>query len=587
MAKFFDRIAAAMRGESASLSMPAVRTPDAASTLIEPSATLYGPTAHRAAGRSESNTKDWHTVVQSADAELQGERETITGRTRDMVRSNGFASGLARTEVDSVLGARGLRLSARPDWQALGKSKAWADDFAAQAQSLYRSWAEDPLECDIAGLSDMTDQSTQHYLGTWCNGDSFALPLWRDRSEARYAHLKWSLCFQGIEADRVVNPGRAQDSRLQRGGIDIDEYGGYVAFNIAKAHPNDVGGLYGYGSGGSVKTDRIPAYTDWGRRRVIHIIERRRFGQTRAAGVLTPVLAQFKSIDGYMDAAMKNHILNTLVAMLITTPVDDIRDWFQDIPQDDGTTLSVYDQVANGKVPALKAGSTLRLKPGEEVTSFAPNRPDAQLDNFVNIFLREIAAATGSTYELLTKDFTKSNYSSIRAALVETWRYFSGKRFWLATNWHQRAYELLMEEAANDGRIDAPDFYQNRYAYCRAEWLGAKRGLIDPVRENTASVIQLENGLITYEDYFAEEGKDWREQFAQQQLEQEARITAGLPLLMVSKVATAAASAPAPDDTPPPGNPAPAPQSPAPAPNEPPRKAPPPAPKPPKPTPQG
>ncbi len=552
-------------GRGARASVPFV-VPAAESDALQPSAALYGPTVHRAANFTENNTKDWSAPTASADADLDGERETITGRARDVIRNNGFAAGLARTEVDSVLGARGLRLSARPDWKALGKSKAWADDFAAQAQALYASWANDPLEADAAGLCDMTDQSTLHYLGAFANGDSFALPLWRDRSKPENAHLKWSLCFQGIEADRVINPNNAQDSAQCRGGIEVNEYGGYVNFNIAKTHPRDIGNPYGFGA--TVQTEAIPAYTTWGRRRVIHIIERRRFGQTRAAGVLTPILAQLKTIDGYMDAAMKNHLLNTLISLIITTPVADIRDWFEDTVDKDGNTVKAYDTLAVGKVPSLKSGATLRLKPGEEAHPFAPNRPDAQLDNFVNVFFREIAAATGTTFELLTKDFTKSNYSSIRAALVETWRYFSGKRYWLATTWYQRVYELLMEEAANDGRIDAPDFYQNRYAYCRGEWLGAARGLIDPVRETTANVIQLENGLITYQDHFAEKGLDWREEFDQQQLEMNERLSRGLPIMTIGQVATAAAAAPAPDAPPPSPNDTPAPPAP-PAPNAP------------------
>lgn len=491
-----------------------------------------GRTAHRAANRTESNLKDWTPALQSADAELSSEKDAITARQRDLIRSNGFAAGARRTEVDSVLGSRGLRLSARPDWKALGKTKAWADQWSATMHSLWRSWAEDPLECDVSGVLDMADQATVHYLGAWGNGDSFALAHWRDPSEARYSNRKWALCFQGIEADRVVNPQRGMDTSTLRGGIEIDEFGAPQAYNIAKIHPGDnAAGMYlSASSYGLVETDRIPAYTDWGRRRVVHIIERSRFGQTRAAGVLTPVLAQFKNIDTVMDASLKKSILNNLLALIITTPVEDIRDWFPpSLSAADGTQDDLYTKLSTASPPALKSGSTLRLRPGETAQAFNPAGSDAQLDPFVNIFIREIAAACGSTYELLTKDFTKSNYSSIRAALVESWRYFSGKRYWLATAWHQHAYEMLAEEAAHRGLIDASDFYANKHAYCRAEWLGAARGLIDPVRELSAAALKIESMLGTYEDYYADQGKDWVEEFEQIALERQWMDAHNLP----------------------------------------------------------
>ena len=51
-----------------------------------------------------------------------------------------------------------------------------------------------------------------------------------------------------------------------RGGIEIDRYGAPVAYHIRKNHPGD------YWIGGATDTwERIPAYTDFGRRRMLHV----------------------------------------------------------------------------------------------------------------------------------------------------------------------------------------------------------------------------------------------------------------------------------------------------------------------------
>ncbi|WP_449235596.1 phage portal protein [Azospirillum doebereinerae] len=86
-------------------------------------------------------------------------------------------------------------------------------------------------------------------------------------------------------------------------------------------------------------------------------------------------------------------------------------------------------------------------------------------------------------YELLVKDFSQTNYSSARAALLEAWRFFNGRRAWLGTYWATPVFDLWLEEAVNLGEIEAPDFYANRFAYTRCRWIGAGKGWVDPVKE--------------------------------------------------------------------------------------------------------
>jgi len=81
--------------------------------------------------------------------------------------------------------------------------------------------------------------------------------------------------------------------------------------------------------------------------------------------------------------------------------------------------------------------------------------------------LRNIAAGLNIPYELLAMDFSRTNYSSARAALLEAWRYFQGRRRWLQDYWLTPIYELWLEEAVNAGVVAAPDYYANRYAYRR------------------------------------------------------------------------------------------------------------------------
>ncbi len=97
-------------------------------------------------------------------------------------------------------------------------------------------------------------------------------------------------------------------------------------------------------------------------------------------------------------------------------------------------------------------------------------------------------------FELLMKDFSKTNYSSARAALLEAWRYFNARRQWMATYWARPIYELWLEESINRGIVDAPDFYERRAAWTRCKWIGPGRGWVDPVKEAKAAQLRMQIG---------------------------------------------------------------------------------------------
>jgi len=122
-----------------------------------------------------------------------------------------------------------------------------------------------------------------------------------------------------------------------------------------------------------------------------------------------------------------------------------------------------------------------------------------------------LSVGTNLPYERVYKDISKTNYSSARAALLEAWRTFTTRRAWIAAAWAQPWYELWLEEDINAGNTEAPDFYQRRYAYTRAKWIGLGRGWMDPVKEAQAAQLRMEIGISTLEDECAEQGKDWEE----------------------------------------------------------------------------
>jgi lambda family phage portal protein len=493
-----------------------------------------GAVAHTAADRGSKQLASWQPFPGSADTDLLLELQPMVSRSRDLIRNNGVAQGAMQTITDNVVGV-GLRLVATPDYVQLGWTREQAADWARNVESLWRSWA-DTTDCDAGRSLTFAGLTTQVYRGSLTNGEGLALPLWLPQ-----AGCKFSTRLQVIESDRLCNPNDRLDNLAMRGGIEVDSYGAPQSYWIRTTHPGDVLNM------GAVpgKWEQIPARTSWGRLRVIHLHDKERAGQSRGKPLLTPVMAAFKQLDRYQNAELDAAVLNALIAAIIETPAT-----MEDLSQ----LLGGPDQVAAfwkdnaTQRMKLESGTMVPLLPGEKLSSFNSGRPVAGFEAFVNAMLRYIAAGLNIPYELLLKDFSKTNYSSARAALMEAWRYFKGRRDWLATYWARPVYELWLEEAVNAGLVDAPGFYVNRAAYCRCRWIGSGRGWIDPVKEAQATQLRLATGISTLELECAEQGQDWEEVLHQQAREVALRTELRLPTLTPPSEAPMAPGVAPPED---------------------------------------
>jgi len=468
--------------------------------------------AHRGADLVSRELNSWRPGLGSADSDLLPELDVLRGRGRDLERNHAVASGVVQTLVDNVAGT-GLRLMASPDYRALGRPREWAKEWARQVEALWRG-ATETIDFDASRKLNFAGATALVYRSKQVNGEALALPLWLPRRGRKTTVL------QIIESDRLGNPWDLPDSERLRGGVEIDDYGAPVAYHIRAAHPGD--DLFG-GFSPLVTWKRVPAWTAWGRPRVIHAFDKHRPGQTRGKPIFAAVMTDFRMLDHYQRTELKSAIVNAMIAAFIKTqlPQDEILNLFG------GQVQDYLDARAEHKV-RLEGGALLPLFPGDDVQPFIPGRPPTGFAAFMEHGLRSVAAGLNVPYELLLKDFSKTNYSSARAALLEAWRYFNGQRQWLVLNWAQPVYELFLEEWVNLGLIEAPGFYENRAAYARGRWIGPGRGWVDPVKEVQASQIRLDAGLSTLADECAEQGLDWEEVLEQRAAERERMRELGL-----------------------------------------------------------
>lgn len=488
-------------------------------------------TAHNAADTTDSRMSSWFPAMGSADADLLDELHHITPRARDLVRNNPIASGVRQTLTDNIVGAQ-LRLSTSPQYRLLGKDKNWANAWGNIAEDEFATWA-DTTDCDAARTQTLLGLTTQALSGALVNGDALALVMWLPRADSR-----WATRLQMIEADRLATPPWLTHKANIRAGVEQDKYGAPIAYWIMKRHPGD---KYGVISPNQDNWERIPAFTPWGRRRVIHLYDKERAGQSRGKSIFAAVMREFRIAGEYLGSELQAAAANALIAAFLESdlPPDAVAEIFG---TDTESATSYWKQVsASTHRKKMEGGMMLNLPVGTKLAGYNPNRPNTAFNGFMESIMRHMAAGLNMPYELVLKDFSKVNYSSARAALLEAWRYFQSKRRWLRDHWLDPIYEAWIEEAINAERIDAPDYYSNRYAYHRCRWVFAGRGWVDPVKEANAAKIRMESGLSTQEQECAEQGLDAEEVQDQRVRELQMAVDkvtkAGLPLEMAYAIA--------------------------------------------------
>jgi len=428
-------------------------------------------------GRLRNN---WILPMDSVTPDLY-ELETLRDRCRDLNRNDPVASGATDTLGLNIVG-RGLKLQSRIRAEYLGVSEDRARDLIRQAELIWQEWIPRADSGNRLNFDEIQFVALRKVIE---DGEVLALPVM-----AKEPWRKIRRCVELIEADRLTG------NNLDGTGIKKGSRGEPVSYNIRKS--------------GSTETLKTPALDSKGRPRILHVFHTKRPGQSRGYPFFAPVIGYFKDLADYLEAEVVGARVAACLAVFVTR-------------QDAFTTaynMSTDTDAAGNRIQGIEPGLVGYLEPGENINVVDPKRPGDTFQSFVETILRHIGIALNMPYEILVKDFSKTNYSSARAALLEGRRMFTAWRTWFAAKFCQPIYDLVLEEAYLRGLFDAPDFYEKRSEYTRAAWIGGGWGWVDPVKEVEASRKAIDYGLSTLAEEAAGQGRDWEEVLEQIRREQ-------------------------------------------------------------------
>lgn len=495
----------------------------------------------------------WQPSSNSADGDMLPIKGMADARSRDLARNDGYVQHGGNIAKDSIVGAMYLA-NAKPDNQHLGLDETWAEEMQQEAESKFTLAAESPNCWFDAQRSKTLTGIIRLAVGIYsATGEVLATSEWlRDKPRP------FKTAVQLIDLDRLTQPYDHGEA-IVRGGVRLDQFGAAQGYYIRNSHPNDFDRLandadaYGY--------KYVPRTKPWGRMQVIHLKEETRPHQTRAVADIVAGLKSIKITQKFRDLTLQQAVVQAMYAASIES----------DLPPDAafaalgmGTQKGAGAAVAEYGAQYLaavqkfigKKGLTIdnvkipHFFPGTRLNVRNPGAPGGPGQEFEQSLLRHIAAVLGVSYEELSKDFSKTNYSSARAALTQTWKFMQSRKRLVADRLASIIYTLWFEEQMNAGNLEfmkyskAPNFYEglNSEAYTNVEWIGAARGQIDELKETQAAVLRIKFGLSTHEDELAKLGKDWRKVYMQLERETKEREKRGIVLIEDNSVNAASGS---------------------------------------------
>lgn len=416
----------------------------------------------------------------SADSELRTSLTHMRARTRALSRDSSYAKRAKRIVVNNVVGSGiGLQGQIKSTRGQLRKP------LNSAIEEAFREWS-DADACHTGGTLHFHDFERALIGEVFDAGEVFVRLHFRP-----FGGSEIPFALELVESERVpetVAPDAGVFSPRTRMGIEVDQYHRPVNYWLRDHHPGEPS--FGPRDPMSERVSLVPASE------ILHLRIVDRWPQTRGVPWLHTAVIKLHDMAGYSEAEIfaARAAANYLAAI-------ERGDW-QDpqFDQVEGDAIPGSDETETDLEVELEPGVILRLLPGEKMNFYSPNRPNAALDPFMRYMLREVAAGCDVSYESLSRDYSQSNYSSSRLALIDdrdNWRMLQA---WFIRSFRRRIHRLWLQQAVLAGAI--PGLAWTEYALDARKFEAVKfkpRGWtwIDPTKEVQAAKEAVKAGFDT------------------------------------------------------------------------------------------
>lgn len=399
---------------------------------------------------SGRRTSGWNTPSTSANAEIRPGLSKLRDRSRDLVRNNPYANKALRVLVSNSVGTGII--------PSITNKKT---------QELWKKWVK---EADSDG--QLNFYGLQRLIGRTIFESGECLIRFRYRRPED--GLSVPLQIQVLEPDYLDSN---KNENLANGGyilsgIEYDAIGRRAAYWLFKQHPGESNGVVWQ----SLQSSRVIAED------IIHVYEKLRPGQSRGVPIFAPAMITTNDLDEYEEATLVRKAAEACITAIVEESDSESR----------SLGIESIEPGSQRRLEELAPGQIEYINNGESITF---NNPPASqgYGEYISVRLHSIAAGIGITYEQLTGDLSKVNYSSIRSGTLDFRREVEQFQ-WLT--FIPIVCERIMNVWLNTAAISNNGIKSD----INVDWTTPKWDWVDPLKDIKGEEMEIGNNLKSWSE---------------------------------------------------------------------------------------
>lgn len=425
-------------------------------------------TARRNKGVSVPSTSGTQAVIANG--------QEARDRARHLARNNPWASNAVEAWASNMVG-KGID----------PRSTIENRDLRERIHDLWSEWTEVADADGVLSFAGLQNCVARNVVGS---GEVFS--RLRPRRDRR---LPVPLQIQLLEADQVPFHVTQQiGSNRVVAGIETNAIGRRVRYHMYRAHPSDPLGMR------DGRIVQVPAS------QVLHVYLPDRPGQMRGATWFASVLQKLLDVDVYDDAEVMRKKTAALWSIFIARAADEGA-----APALSGEQEMIATTGDTGEAEAgIEPGTVNVLEDGEEPHFGQPADVGGNYEAFMRSQLQSIAVGVrGLTYELLTGDHSRSNFSAGRMGLIEFRRRALGFQDQLINHqFNRRVWRAFLEQAVLSGRLQLKNSDDFEQIVRSVKWVGHGFEHVQPREDSEAMVRRIRAGTSSRSEEASQMGRD-------------------------------------------------------------------------------
>ncbi len=410
------------------------------------------------------------------------DRDTLRSRARWLHENNSIISGIDHSIKVNAFG-NGMKF----------QSKTGKDALDAQIEKKFIEWMK-PYNCDITRRQHFYEMHSTIPGQRMTDGEVLIHKVYTKDTKHPFK-------IQLIEADRFDASFSVTGSAENIvDGIELDKYGAPSKYVLTNGYVSNI------------KVDAAD---------VIHYYKREnRASQYRGVSEYKQIIIDMRNLAGYQSATIKSLRQRANIALAIET--DNVAGHMRGLQHEVEEHDPIYE--VNGIMVHY-------LNRGEKMHMYDPTVSGNEYEAFVKSCIRMIATGRKVSYELAFRDYTQTNFSSARAALIQDHKTFAYEQWLFATYVLNPLFEAWLDAnviAGNIKGVGASAYFNNKEKFCQPRWIAPAKEWVDPLKDIKAFVEEYNLGTATLSEFAASKGRDLEEIIKQREKENEMLKSAGI-----------------------------------------------------------